>query len=402
MFNDYSTYLASDFLLDDFFVKSMLNPSDEDSAFWKRLIDENKIDVDEFIAAYTVLNDLNGLQFDIPDNRIAQLWTRIEHTNRLNIKKKKRTSLFKYTGVVASIVLLLGVSLFMLIRPSQDEVMVQSISEYASENIIHKAQPSNQILLLSKNQSLTIEGAEASLEYNDTGTLKINEQKVNLYQSKQDVERELVYNQISVPYGKRAFLSLSDGTKLWINTGTTVVYPTTFAKDKREIYVEGEVFAEVKYNSSCPFIINTNKLNIKVLGTSFNVTAYKGDKQTNVVLVTGLVNIVPKNGEETYLKPNQLFEYSETSTTLKTVDVDNYISWRDGVYVFRNEPIENILLRLSRYYNVTMKIPSSSSGITCSGKLELKEDINLLLNGLCEISSMNYAIKDEIYSVMFN
>ncbi|MPN35310.1 hypothetical protein SDC9_182807 [bioreactor metagenome] len=96
-----------------------------------------------------------------------------------------------------------------------------------------------------------------------------------------------------------------------------------------------------------------------------------------------------------------MYAYTDQSATLRNVDVENYISWKDGIYIFKNEPIEDILLRLSRYYNVTMKLPSSPSGINCSGKLELKDDLNELLNGLSEITSMSYGVKDNEYRIKF-
>jgi len=229
----------------------------------------------------------------------------------------------------------------------------------------------------------------------------VNKLSVALNQSTNLLKDIPVFNQLRVPYGKRAFLKLSDGTSLWVNTGTTVIYPTKFAKDKREIYVEGEVFAEVFHDSSHPFIIKTEKLDVQVLGTVFNISAYKEDKQTNVVLVSGSVNVKPKNGKATVIKPNQLFAYTEQASTLREVDVENYTSWHDGNYIFHNEPIENVLLRLSRYYNVTMKLPTSPSGISCSGKLELKDNLTQLLNGLSEISTMSFAVKDNEYRIKF-
>jgi len=157
----------------------------------------------------------------------------------------------------------------------------------------------------------------------------------------------------------------------------------------------------VFHDAKRPFIIKTDKLDVQVLGTVFNVSAYKEDNQTDVVLVSGLVNVKPKNGKPTIIKPNQLFAYTDQVSTLRNVDVNNYTSWHEGIYIFHNEPIEEILLRLSRYYNVTMKLPASASGISCSGKLELKEDLTQLLNGLSEITSMSYGVKDNEYRIKF-
>jgi len=400
MFIQYYTYKAEDYLTDEFFVDSMLIPTPESETFWKILIDENKINVNEFISAYMTLKGLHENKPEISDEKIAQLWNRIEKTNYSKEIRIKRFQFVRYAAVACSIVGVIGFSLFTLSKTGKVD-QTQSIADFARENIIHKQQPTNDIQLVSGNNTYAVDGVQAKVEYDANGKLKVNKLSVALNQSTNLLKDIPVFNQLRVPYGKRAFLKLSDGTSLWVNTGTTVIYPTKFAKDKREIYVEGEVFAEVFHDSSHPFIIKTEKLDVQVLGTVFNISAYKEDKQTNVVLVSGSVNVKPKNGKATVIKPNQLFAYTEQASTLREVDVENYTSWHDGNYIFHNEPIENVLLRLSRYYNVTMKLPTSPSGISCSGKLELKDNLTQLLNGLSEISTMSFAVKDNEYRIKF-
>jgi len=400
MFIQYYTYKAEDYLTDEFFVDSMLIPTPESETFWKILIDENKINVNEFISAYMTLKGLHENKPEVSDEKIAQLWNRIEKTNYSKEIRIKRFQFVRYVAVACSIVGVIGFSLFTLSKTGKVD-QTQSIADFARENIIHKQQPTNDIQLVSGNNTYAVDGVQAKVEYDANGKLKVNKLSVALNQSTNLLKDIPVFNQLRVPYGKRAFLKLSDGTSLWVNTGTTVIYPTKFAKDKREIYVEGEVFAEVFHDSSHPFIIKTEKLDVQVLGTVFNISAYKEDKQTNVVLVSGSVNVKPKNGKATVIKPNQLFANTEQASTLREVDVENYTSWHDGNYIFHNEPIENVLLRLSRYYNVTMKLPTSPSGISCSGKLELKDNLTQLLNGLSEISTMSFAVKDNEYRIKF-
>ena len=400
MFIQYNSYKVSDFLTDDYFVDSMLNPSPESETFWKILIDEQKINVDEFISAYMTLIGLHENKPEVYDEHIDLLWKRISETNSKKVFRIKRFQVMRYAAVACSIIGIIGFSLFTVLKTGKTN-QTQSINDFARENIIHTKQPTNKIQLVSGNNALAVEGVQAKVEYDVNGKLKVNKQSVAVNQTTNLVQDIQKFNQLRVPFGKRAFLKLSDGTLLWVNTGTTVTYPTKFAKDKREIYVEGEVFAEVFHDSKCPFIIKTEKLDVQVLGTVFNVSAYKEDKQTNVVLVSGSVNVKPRNGKATIIKPNQLFTYTDQASTLRNVEVENYTSWHEGNYIFNNEPIENILLRLSRYYNVTMKLPSNPSGISCSGKLELKDDLKQLLNGLSEITTMSFAVKDNEYRIKF-
>jgi len=401
MFTDYSKYKDTNFLTDDYFVDSMLNPNVESESFWKILIDENKININEFISAYMILKSLNENKPQVSEERLNSLWNRIETTNYSKELKISRFRIFRNIAVAASFIGIIGLTLFTVMKTGEVD-SDKSITDFANENIIHNKQPNKQIQLISGNQTIAVAGTQANVEYDENGKVKVNKLAIAINQPTNITKNQTVFNQLRVPYGKRAFITLSDGTTLWVNTGSTVIYPTTFAKDKREIFVDGEVYAEVAHESNRPFIVKTNKLDVKVLGTVFNVTAYKEDKQTDVVLVSGSVNVKPQNGKATIIKPNQLFAYTDQASTLSNVDVENYTSWHVGVYVFKNEPIENILLRLSRYYNVTMKLPSNPSGISCSGKLELKDDLNQLLNGLSEITSMNFAVKDSEYRIRFD
>ncbi len=401
MFIHYHTYKAADFLTDNYFIDTMIKPTPESEIFWKKLIDENKLNVDEFLSAYMTLKGLHENKPFVPDEKMDRVWSRIDETNRRKEFRNKYFNFIRYAAVACLLVGVIGFSLFVVLK--NEKIDPNSlISDFAHENIIHTKQPTNQIQLISGNKTLSVNGVQAKVEYDANGKLQVNKQSVSVKQSVEQVKEKQEFNQLRVPYGKRAFLKLSDGTSLWVNTGTTVTYPTEFAKDKREIFVEGEVFAEVFHDAKRPFIIKTDKVDVQVLGTVFNVSAYKEDNQTDVVLVSGLVNVKPRNGKPTILKPSQLFSFTNQASTLRTVDVENYTSWHDGNYIFQNEPIENILLRLSRYYNVTMKLPSTASGITCSGKLELKEDLNQLLNGFSEIASMSYAVKDNEYRIKFD
>jgi len=113
------------------------------------------------------------------------------------------------------------------------------------------------------------------------------------------------------------FLKLSDGSSLWVNTGTTVIYPSKFAIDKPEIYVEEKVYAEIFHDDNQPFVIKTEKLDVRVLETVLNVTAYREDELINLVLVNGSVDVKPQKGKSTIMKPNQ---YDIT----KDLSISNY------------------------------------------------------------------------------
>lgn len=393
--NKYSTYKEIDFLTDDYFIESMLNPNAENSAYWQKLIEKKIVCENEFLSAFMTFKQLHESRSDAPAERIDYLWDRINETNEKNRHQAKRRILLRYIPAACILILLILLPYYFFMERGYDNLSAFGTIE---SDTIMVADPGNSIQLVSKTGVISLEGNEASIEYDEKNSLlKVNEETIEIKRSSQSLH----YSYLTVPYGKRAFLRLSDGTALWINSGSKIKFPDEFTGKEREIFVEGEIYADIFRDEDRPFIITTDKLSIKVLGTEFNLSAYKDEEIVNIVLVDGTVQVNPESGVSTLLAPNQLYTYSNNFSTVEAIDVEEHISWKEGRLIFHNEPIEKILLRLSRYYNVTMILPKVNSGITCSGKLELKDDFDKLLNGLMEIIPFSYAAKKNEYRIKF-
>lgn len=401
MRTDYTNYKDIDFLDDDFFVESMISPTKESELFWAQLIDRKKVDINEFISANMLLETVRKNRHKISEERKERLWKRIDTTrNSLKSKREKGARLYKYLAVAASIAIIFGLSFTFLFERDHSYADNDQEIDYTQFQLDHQQKSQGEIRIVTEDSQVEIEGEDAEIKYDSEGSIIINNEEVGQAAINRSVTKTS-YNQLYVPYGKRASLTLADGTSLWVNAGTTVIYPSVFTDHKREIYVDGEVYAEVERDENRPFLVKTDKLEIFVLGTSFNVSAYKEDAYRKVVLVNGLVD-VRMNGKNTRLSPNQLYTHTGQISSVETVDAQIYTSWRDGIYIFRDEPIENILQQLARYYNVTMIFPPQPSGTLCSGKLELKDDLSHLLNNLSQIASFNFGVKDNEYKIQFN
>lgn len=179
------------------------------------------------------------------------------------------------------------------------------------------------------------------------------------YNQNNSVNNELVYNEVIIPYGKRFEITLSDGTKVELNAGSTFKFPVNFIPGKeRKVFLKGEGFFEVAENKKDAFIINSDELNIKVLGTKFNVSSYEEDEEINTVLVAGSVQLYnPKNENTlTTLVPGQKGAWDKTEKNIATekVDVNLYTAWRSGRLILRNTPFKIIRKKLERYYNISI------------------------------------------------
>ena len=187
-----------------------------------------------------------------------------------------------------------------------------------------------------------------------------------------------------VPAGKRSSLELADGTKIWVNSSSTVIYPNLFTGDKREIYVEGEAYLEVAPDTERPFYVKTEQINVKVLGTRFNVCAYQEDSRQQVVLVSGKVEVETSDKQREELRPNELFDYDkqELKASITEVEATDYISWKDGYYQFNKQQLSLLFKRLSRYYATPIVWDEEVGSLTCSGKLDLTERLDDVLKNL--------------------
>lgn len=162
-------------------------------------------------------------------------------------------------------------------------------------------------------------------------------------------------NKIICPAGQIAEIILSDGTKIWLNAGSTLAYPTRFNKNQRAVHLSGEAFFEVTKKGKTPFVVNTKTLNIKVLGTSFNVDAYDETPWTKTTLVEGKIELLNKQGSKiSEIRPGELAEYDHLNQRIHLQEVDTrfYSSWKEGKMTFFNETLENIAIKLERWYNV--------------------------------------------------
>lgn len=394
----YITFSFEDFLLDDFFVSSMISRDEEAILFWENLVRENKVQQKEFDAARRfIAESQRNIQNNtsITDKDISNLWYRIENTNTESIRNSKRVRLKKQiyaTFAAAACILIIFFTIPYFSKFHSDE-KDDTLIKYATTRPINIDSISDIHLVLSDDKTILVADEESSISYDST-KIKIS--------SAEEIEKEntITYNQLAVPKGKRSTLKLSDGTFMYVNAGTIVTYPSDFTGKKREIYVDGEIFIDVKEDRERPFIIKTSEMNIEVLGTKFNVTAYSTDDKKQVVLASGSVKVSSKNDKEKIvLKPSEMYQYEKGNSNIETVDLIEHIAWIEGLYYFESERLDNIMLRLSRYYGKEISFDREIASFKCSGKMDLKDDLNEVLVGLSFSFPIDITLKNDKYNI---
>jgi hypothetical protein len=264
--------------------------------------------------------------------------------------------------------------------------------------IIPKA---DDIVLIAGNRSLIIKKDEHKTSNEKKLVSNINlVQKSNqlIYDNDAKIEK-LRFHTLKVPYGKRFNIIFSDGSTVYLNSGTTIKYPVKFLPNQqREVFLQGEAFFDVVENKSDLFIVNTNGINIEVYGTKFNVRNCPEDYNSDIVLVQGSVGISnSKNNDIIKLTPGYKGSVNKENLSVEKSKINTkiYTSWIDGEFIFRNESFVQILRKLERLYNVTIidNRENISETELFNASIDVGEEkIEEVLNYFNKIYNINYQI----------
>ena len=253
----------------------------------------------------------------------------------------------------------------------------------------------DEVTLITAKEQLNLD-EDAFIKYSKEGKVAVNSQVIK----EEKVKDEQEYNQLIVPSGKRARIELSDGTRLVVNSQSKVVYPRRFKGDIRKIYTQGEVFLEVAHDKKHPFIVESEDFKLRVLGTKFNISNYRGSA-TNIVLVEGSVEVTDKNEKKAQLAPHDLLNIADGSIVCqKQVDVAEYISWIDGIMLLNGNTLSQIIQKLSIYYGVSIQCDPLVGSEKVYGKLDLKDDIDEVIE--CIQQTLPFTIEKRDTSIYLN
>lgn len=320
----------------------------------------------------------------VSDKEIQDSWTNVEELYAAGSARKSKKKALRYLLAGLSV----AASIAMLFVVSNHYFQSQEETSFLSE-LDRKMAPIDSLdqiyLVLSENRQVELEN-EAVVNYDDEGSITVNNQSSKIVE--EPVTKGNNLNHIIVPKGKRTHITLSDGTKMYVNAASHVIYPSVFSDDKREIAVEGEVYLEVAHNPKVPFIVKTKGLDVKVLGTIFNVTAYK-ENDISVVLVNGRVEVNSSAKEKMLLNPSQMVSLKDGIMKKEGVDVTKYICWKDNIMLLELETVSKVLDNLSRYYGVPIWYDKRIADRKLSGKLDLCESIDEILDIVKVSASLN-------------
>jgi ferric-dicitrate binding protein FerR (iron transport regulator) len=261
------------------------------------------------------------------------------------------------------------------------------------------------VLILPEGESIALNKTESSLDYSNPENVLVNNERKLLPRNNAE---KLLKNQVIIPYGNRSKITLSDNTVVWLNAGSRLIFPSEFSGKLREVLLIGEAFFDVSENKEMPFVVKTSSIEVKVLGTEFNVSAYPEDNTVQTVLKEGSVSIRRNNSgffeSDIILKPNQMAVFNKNTLDSKIYDVDAayYTIWVNGLLSFDDQDFNRVIKKIERYYNIHIRYTDPLVGLQkISGKLDLNKNLEEVFEYLAKVSSTeirkidnnNYEIK---------
>lgn len=341
-----NNYKAEDFLSDGI-------PKDKE-----HLISESERDLAENIRSVVKASgkeQLSGFETDL-------LWGKIQ--SRARVTKTSRLNWKRYLQIAAVLLVVMTIGLWQINKNSH----VNKLVAFATQNVNEKALITGEMPSNGKN-------ATSDTVYKDN-------EKENIIATKD-------FNTLVVGTGQRSVITLPDSTKVWLNSGSRLTYPSKFARDSRDVYLEGEAYFDVTHDVNHPFYVRSKEMSIKVLGTEFYVSSNHDSEDNYAVLVNGSIAFSTGswfNKTEAKLVPGERINYnpSKNKLLISQVKTEEFQSWKEGYVNINSESLDIIAQMIARYYNIEISSEGLDlSGEKFSGRLDFQQSADDVLDILC-------------------
>ncbi len=349
---------------------------------------------------FRIVNEIKEEIVSDKDIKVENIYWEEFLEKRANNNKKRIPSLLKIAAILIPFGLIIGAAWFFF-----SDTNKVNYAELLSTGKFEKG-----VLILEDGSEVPLNEDLSTVQYlSERKELVVNRDTLlAMGKGTTNIYKKNNLNILVMPYGKRTSIVLSDGTKIWVNSGSQLIYPTEFTGKKREVFLEGEAFFEVEEDRKRPFIVTTAIRSIEVYGTSFNVFAYKSDQNFETVLVEGSIALFEPDANwfdkpEVVLEPNQLYVLNKKTNRsyLKTVDVEYYTSWIDGKLLLDQMTMGKLAVTLQRLYNVNIIFSDKSiENYKITGKLNLYDNIDITMGVVGNTIPFYYKIEGNNITVI--
>ncbi len=369
------------------FIRWVFDTNMEIEQYWSDYLASHPEEADQLTALKEQLRI-----FRVPAERLSaeekkELSASILH--RLAIEKRQPycrkffLSVFRYAAISLIFFGIGGGLVYFLMKN-------EATSPALVSQVLSPAELNEPVLLLPQGRNVGLQSTNPTLDYSRAGQILLNNDSLIRLAVAHNIPE---INQLVIPYGSRSKVILSDNTVVWLNAGSRLIYPSLFRDKTREVTLFGEAFFDVAENREKPFVVKTTSVDVKVLGTQFNISAYPEDNVVQTVLKAGSVSLRRHQAglfeKEIVLKPNQMGAFNKTNNEAKVYEVDAgyYTIWTQGLLSFDQVDLNLIIKKVERYYNLRVDYGNPLAGsVKISGKLDLNKEKEEVFEYLGKVS----------------
>lgn len=350
------------------------------------LIESWYLDVEENADSNLTIEDL--------DQAKDKIWANLPVHE--SVKGKQIKLWPRYTRIAAAAVIILSISVGLYFSTRTEKKQETAV---VANNVILPG-GKKALLTLANGKSIVLGDAQKGKLADQKGTSIFKTANGEIvYNSENDHPSSIEYNQLAIPRGGYYVLTLADGTKVWLNSESSLKYPTDFIGNERMVELTGEGYFEVAHRKNQPFKVVTNKQTVEVLGTHFNINAYDNEKVTTTTLLEGSVRIQSTN-QSTILKPGQQATLNKSSISVEKADEEGAIAWVNNKFIFNKEELGSIMRKISRWYDVDVVCPPELEDMEFFGNISRSKNIKEVINIMEKTKDVNFKIEGRRITVM--
>ncbi len=314
------------------------------------------------------------------------------------IKNKPSGINWQQLSIAASILILLTTGL--LFHFIKNEPARQAVAKNVGKPDLSPG-GNKAILTLSNGQSIVLNGATNGIlaKQGNTDINKVSSGAIS-YQGTSNMAPAdaVIYNTATTPRGGQFQFILSDGTKVWLNSASSIKFPVAFNGNERKVELTGEAYFEVAHDAKRPFRVISNQQQVEVLGTHFNINAYSDEDVINTTLLEGSVKVTSANTAITIV-PGQQAQFKDGKINVATVNADDAVAWKNGLFNFNDSSIEEVMKQLSRWYDVDIKYEGQLPSRRFSGEISRNVNASQILD-ILSFKKIHYRIEGKSIIVM--
>ena len=310
----------------------------------------------------------------------------IQRREQKNSRRRLMIRISRYAAIIALPLMLV------LLYWYQEEVEEKLPLEIAHTMMIKKNVP---VLTLSNGQQMVLYNQDLTLNEENGVQITMKSEGEMQYIISDSTKEEMVYNTLTTPSQCDFSFTLADGTRVWLNAQSSLRYPVAFTGKERVVYAEGEIYLEVAKDTEHPFFVVSNGMKVEVLGTSFNVNAYPDEAFTEGTLVEG--RVAAHVADQIYnLLPSKQLRWDKDNgiVDIKAVNVNDYIAWKNGQYIFKGKPLVEVAKVLQRWYEVEIIFENKEcEQAIYTGVINKEERIDVFVERLDETSQFDCRVE---------